>query len=53
LRKPRGRFEIQKTDDRFSEGQRVLILLPLKFVKNSFYYMDFGFMVPISPTNRV
>jgi hypothetical protein len=53
VRQSLGCFIIYKASDRLLKRQRVLVLLPLKFVKNSFFYMVFGFVVPIGPKNRV
>jgi hypothetical protein len=44
-----GCFIIYKAGDCLLKWQRVQILLPLKFVKNSFFCRVFGFVVLIGP----
>lgn len=48
-----GCFIIYKAGDCLLKWQRVQILVSLKIVKNSFFYMVFGWEVPISPKIRV
>ena len=48
-----GRFIIYKAGDCLLKWQRVQILLPLEFMKNSFLHMVFGLAVPITPKIRV